>query len=133
LARRPQPFVLAPAPARVPRLSRGPRRAGVVVTSVHVPPRVTWGGVSSPPDRRDLDAAGDRVQQSAWPSTARVFAVAALIVAILAFGIFGVTPDGNGIAQPIDSALSATIHLHTARPTLLLRALFSPLLPALAS
>jgi len=103
------------------------------VTSVHVPPPVTWGGVSSPPVRPDLDASGDPVQQSAWPSTARVFAVAALIVAILAFGIFGVTPDGNGIAQPIDSALSATIDLHTARPTLLLRALSSPLLPALAS
>jgi membrane-associated phospholipid phosphatase len=68
-----------------------------------------------------------------WPSTARVFGVAALIVAILAFGIFGVTPDGNGIAQPIDSALSGSIHVTTAPPSLLLRAMSSPVVPALAS
>ena len=75
----------------------------------------------------------DLPQERAWPGAAHVAVVAAVIVAVLAFGIFGVTPDGNGIVQPIDNALSSWVHVVAALPSPLLRVLSSPLVPGLAA
>ncbi|MCU1359328.1 MAG: hypothetical protein JWN99_617, partial [Ilumatobacteraceae bacterium] len=59
--------------------------------------------------------------------------VAALTLMLIAIGIMGVTPDGTGFLQPIDSWLSGIFHVSGWRPTALGTALGSPLLIAIAA
>lgn len=59
--------------------------------------------------------------------------LAALIVGLVSVGIFGVTPDGTGFLQAIDSRLSAAFHVASWRPTELSTAIASPLIVAVAA
>ena len=90
-------------------------------------------------DARDDEAAsepaGRRPSQRVRSALRGLTRLVGLTVVATAFGIFAVTPDGTGLVQGFDSALSSALHIADVRPTDLTNQLGTPnvvLLAALA-
>lgn len=63
----------------------------------------------------------------------RLLRLSTLIAALLGIGVFGVTPDGTGLLQAIDSRVSAAFHIAGWRSTQPSTAITSPLIVAVAA
>src|SRR5262245_61925322 len=99
------------------------------MTSLDAHPRTAWTAVSTPPDRPHLDtSASDSTHDPLSPRLSQVLGVTVLVLTIGVFGIFGVTPDGNGFLQPVDTAVSSRLDVIGDAPTMLVRTLSSPVL-----
>lgn len=63
----------------------------------------------------------------------RTAGLVGVIAVLVGFGIVAVTPDGTGLAQRFDSALSRLVHIETMRPTALTSQFGSPAVVVIAS
>ena len=98
------------------------------MTLIDAPPRGEPANLQNPSQDIDADRAHcDEQAPHRRPNwVRRILVLTGFLIGLTAFGILAVTPDGTGFMQPVDSRLSAALHVAMWQPTTWSTAIASP-------